>query len=222
MWKCPVCEKENSMLLCESCGFDGSCDFERYPSLGRFAGTMDSVASRKAQVLELQTKPVQLNVNDYIPGSPVVEQIKKEQNKPEANPQKRIRRKSEKLVFTLGLIVLPVWIYLVWLFMDQGMPTVPLITSICGLVSNLGIQFHLLKYGFVKHRPKKPLGSLANHFYAVMKALCAITCLFGLCFSLVCLLDPGPGAREAIYGLLTFLAGTYYGLWTMCRHEELS
>lgn len=33
MWKCPVCETENTTLLCRSCGFDGSCDFERYPSL---------------------------------------------------------------------------------------------------------------------------------------------------------------------------------------------
>lgn len=31
---CPVCKKESSSLLCPCCGFDGSCHYEQYPTLG--------------------------------------------------------------------------------------------------------------------------------------------------------------------------------------------
>ena len=33
MWKCPVCEMEyDALTICPKCGFDGSCDYERYPT----------------------------------------------------------------------------------------------------------------------------------------------------------------------------------------------
>lgn len=32
--KCPVCDKENQSMLCPSCGFDCSRDYERYPTFG--------------------------------------------------------------------------------------------------------------------------------------------------------------------------------------------
>ena len=33
MNKCPVCGKENTGFVCSDCGFDLSCDFERFPTL---------------------------------------------------------------------------------------------------------------------------------------------------------------------------------------------
>lgn len=34
MWKCPVCDKENNAAtVCPRCGFDGSCDYEEYPTV---------------------------------------------------------------------------------------------------------------------------------------------------------------------------------------------
>lgn len=32
--RCPVCDKENSTLLCPDCGFDASLDYEKYPTFG--------------------------------------------------------------------------------------------------------------------------------------------------------------------------------------------
>lgn len=33
MYKCPVCGKERFGLICENCGYDESCDAEKYPTL---------------------------------------------------------------------------------------------------------------------------------------------------------------------------------------------
>ena len=33
MWKCPVCDKEdNAETVCPTCGYDRTCDYERYPT----------------------------------------------------------------------------------------------------------------------------------------------------------------------------------------------
>ncbi|MBE6932101.1 MAG: N-acetylmuramoyl-L-alanine amidase family protein [Ruminococcaceae bacterium] len=36
MWSCPVCGKENPTMVCGNCSFDGSCDYERYPTITRY------------------------------------------------------------------------------------------------------------------------------------------------------------------------------------------
>ena len=39
MWKCPVCETEyDALTACPRCGFDGSCDYEHYPTPFTVAG----------------------------------------------------------------------------------------------------------------------------------------------------------------------------------------
>lgn len=42
--KCPVCDQENSTLLCSQCGFDASRDYEQYPTFGP-VGRMPSVSA---------------------------------------------------------------------------------------------------------------------------------------------------------------------------------
>ena len=32
MWKCPVCDKENTASVCPTCGYDRTCDYEHYPT----------------------------------------------------------------------------------------------------------------------------------------------------------------------------------------------
>ena len=33
MWKCPVCDQENNAAtVCPTCGYDRTCDYERYPT----------------------------------------------------------------------------------------------------------------------------------------------------------------------------------------------
>ena len=32
MWKCPVCDRENTAAVCPQCGYDRTCDYERYPT----------------------------------------------------------------------------------------------------------------------------------------------------------------------------------------------
>ena len=38
MWKCAVCKTEHATMLCDECGFDGSMEYERYPTLGMVSG----------------------------------------------------------------------------------------------------------------------------------------------------------------------------------------
>lgn len=50
MWKCPVCEELNSNddeLLCQSCGFDGSRDYARYPTLALLSEKPRAVSALK-------------------------------------------------------------------------------------------------------------------------------------------------------------------------------
>lgn len=48
MWKCPVCETEcDALTVCPRCGFDGSCDYERYPTVFAVAGAKSTRALRR-------------------------------------------------------------------------------------------------------------------------------------------------------------------------------
>ena len=53
MWKCPVCETEyDALTVCPKCGFDGSCDYERYPT----AFTVRNAKSTRALRREWEQK----------------------------------------------------------------------------------------------------------------------------------------------------------------------
>ena len=48
MWKCPVCETEyDALTACPRCGFDGSCDYEHYPTPFTVAGAKSTRALRR-------------------------------------------------------------------------------------------------------------------------------------------------------------------------------
>lgn len=48
MWKCPVCDQENNAAtVCPTCGFDGSCDYEHYPTVFAVAGAKSTRALRR-------------------------------------------------------------------------------------------------------------------------------------------------------------------------------
>ena len=48
MWKCPVCETEyDEVTVCPKCGFDGSCDYEHYPTAFAVAGAKSTRALRR-------------------------------------------------------------------------------------------------------------------------------------------------------------------------------
>ena len=48
MWKCPVCDQENNAAtVCPTCGFDGICDYEHYPTPFAVAGAKSTRALRR-------------------------------------------------------------------------------------------------------------------------------------------------------------------------------
>ena len=48
MWKCPVCDQENNAAtVCPTCGFDGSCEYEHYPTPFAVAGAKSTRALRR-------------------------------------------------------------------------------------------------------------------------------------------------------------------------------
>lgn len=44
MWNCPICKRPSQGMQCCDCGFDGSLDYERYPSLGNLSHGVKTTA----------------------------------------------------------------------------------------------------------------------------------------------------------------------------------
>lgn len=93
MWKCPVCEKENSMLLCENCGFDGSCDYEHYPTLGSVPWQSRSRAGHR-NALDKQKNGIQSGISDA--GREAIENIKKKQEEQAKKWQEEQAKKRQE------------------------------------------------------------------------------------------------------------------------------
>ena len=48
MWKCPVCDKEdNAATVCPTCGYERTCDYERYPTAFTVKGAKSTRALRR-------------------------------------------------------------------------------------------------------------------------------------------------------------------------------
>lgn len=56
-YQCPVCGKKSDTLLCEGCGFDGSQDWERFPTLQPVPhGVKAGTALKQARPNQLDNK----------------------------------------------------------------------------------------------------------------------------------------------------------------------
>lgn len=55
--KCPVCDQENTTMLCTRCGFDSSHNYGQYPTLAPVKRT-PSISARRRQWQSTQSKPI--------------------------------------------------------------------------------------------------------------------------------------------------------------------
>ena len=57
MWKCPVCDRENDAMVCPTCGYDKTCDYEQYPTAFAAVNARPTRTLRR-QWQKKQTPPV--------------------------------------------------------------------------------------------------------------------------------------------------------------------
>lgn len=91
MIKCPVCEKEASGLLCRNCGFDGSCDYVRYPTLGAIPEKAASVGGQKAAFEENSQASSRPRADDYASLSAILGQIRDQQTAKTVKPPEPVK-----------------------------------------------------------------------------------------------------------------------------------
>lgn len=62
MWKCPICDQENNVAtVCPACGYDRTCDYERYPTA--FAVT----AAKPTHTLRREWREMQSSLAESAP-----------------------------------------------------------------------------------------------------------------------------------------------------------
>lgn len=86
--KCPVCDRENTSILCRQCGFDSSRDYGKYPTFGP-VGRAPSVSALRKQWQQKQkpAKPVQPEkiIEPFIPPKSVPPKQPQISSKPPAH-----------------------------------------------------------------------------------------------------------------------------------------
>lgn len=100
--KCPVCDRENTSMLCPQCGFDSSKDYGRYPTFGavgyvQSASTLRKERERKERPLEpirvyWELKP---EPKPEIPTAPEPEKTEPVRKSPD-KPNNRVRKELEQ------------------------------------------------------------------------------------------------------------------------------
>lgn len=93
MRRCPVCEEENNTLLCLHCGFDGSCDYESYPTLGTVPWQSRSRAGYH-KALEKQETDSPSGISSA--GRDAIENIKKKQEELAKKRQEELAKKQQE------------------------------------------------------------------------------------------------------------------------------
>lgn len=59
MWKCPICDQENNVAtVCPACGYDRTCDYERYPTAFAVTAAKPTHTLRR-EWREMQSSPAE-------------------------------------------------------------------------------------------------------------------------------------------------------------------
>lgn len=173
MPNCAVCGTKNNTLVCKSCGFDGSCNYEKYPSLGRPAQRPDTVSRRRAaleaknaaaQAAAAPKKPVPQKPATPTPPPaqkpvtqtpPVSKPATTAPAKPAAQPAPvpaaptgRSRGFLEKLTILLGWITLGLLAFFALYDAEEFLGSDSLVGTVIFFAIGLLMQRRLLRKGF--------------------------------------------------------------------------
>lgn len=231
MWKCPVCERENEQLLCDNCGFDGSCDYESYPTLKPINGTVDSVSARQKKLRPVIACPQCGGTNihtrhkdrvhicllcGYSFSDDPEEQTQTADNTNIANTagKERIYPRLEKAVFWLGWLYILLHLRYVW-FGNSGVQGIlPLVLHHGLIIIAFTMQLRVRRKGFAGLNPNTLfLLLLAPFLYIPILTLLAVVLLVGMAVVVIAML---VGLKTFNLGFLVlFLGAVYHLTWNM-------
>lgn len=234
MWKCPVCDRENEHLLCESCGFDGSCDYESYPTLQRLMGTAESVSGRKTKRKPVLVCPkcggthiltrqkdqthICLLCNHSFSEDPQkqlgTDGITDGEIASEASGKARYYPGLEKVVFWLGWLYILLHLYHWWFGNPARMGLMQFLLHHGLILIALIMQLRLRRKGFAGLKPNVLfLFLLAPFLYLPVIAIIAFVLLVGMAMVVIAMLVGLLSFRSAFASLT--LGVIYHLLWNV-------